>query len=291
MIATASTLAPRLPAEIWEVSDDEYFADSANSLSNSEATCFMESPPLYYGRHILKLPDYQREPTDALEFGKTFEDMLYPPEGGGPLMIPREVLSANGARAGNTWKQFRDENAGRRLILPDEKRQLDAMIESVKKHHWARKLLIEINGKRQVAIRFSCPLTGIRRRAKLDHKFKSAIVDLKTTRDAGYQQFSKDALEYGYHRQADWYRTAVHALTGDWLPFLFVVVRKTAPYTVRVFELEQQFATLGELQNADNLQRFARCQETGIWEEDGHGDIITLPAPPWAIKEKHWVLT
>ncbi len=165
------------------------------------------------------------------------------------------------------------------------------MLESVHRHTWARKFLIEMNGKRQVAIRFTCPLTGIVRRCKLDHKFKSAIVDLKTTKDASFEAFSRDALKYGYHRQADWYQTAINALTGEWLPFVFVAVQKDAPYTVNVFELEARFAELGAWQNAAALKRFVRCRESGIWEDEGYGEIITLPAPAWAGKEKNWELT
>lgn len=286
MIATAQPTA-----EIWEVADADYYADAPNSVSHSEMEVFRESPRLYWGRFIKKLPDWQQEETDALEFGHLFEDTLYPPETGGPLVIPREVLSKSGARSGAAWEQFCEVNGGRRLIKAEQKAVLDAMVESVKKHTWARKLLIEINGKRQVAIRFKCPHTEVWRRAKLDHKFKSAVVDLKTARSADAESFARDAIEYGYHRQADWYREGVHELTGYWLPFLFVVVQKTPPFTVNVFELPPRIAELGHLDNLDDLKRYKGCLESGIWEPDGHGEILELPIPPRARYEKNWPLT
>jgi hypothetical protein len=290
MIATATETLPA--AEVWEgVTDTDYFGDSANSLSNSECKVFSESPRLYYGRFIARIPEYQQKTTKALDVGHFFEDTLYPPPAGSPLVIPREVLSKSGSKAGGAWDQFEAENAGRHLVKQEEKHEIDMMIDSVHRHTWARKLLIEMNGKRQVAIRFTCPITGIRRRCKLDHKFKSAIVDLKTCRDASAEACSRDALEFSYHRQCDWYRTAVHALTGEWLPFLFVFVQKTAPYTVRVFELNQRDAELGALENIDALKRFALCQETGIWEEDGHGEIQELSLPPWKKNRELYALT
>lgn len=290
MIAAAAEPAPS--ASVWEnVSDADYFADSANSLSNSECKVFSESPKLYYGRFILRLPDYQQEPTEALEFGHVFEDTLYPPPQGGPLLIPREVLSKSGSKAGAAWDQFRDEHAGRRLIKADEKLVLDRMMEAVHKHEWARKLLIEINGKRQMAVRFTCPTTGVRRRCRLDHKFKRAIVDLKTTRDASREACAKACLEFSYFKQADWYQTAIHALTGELLDFIFVFVQKTAPYSVRVFELSQEDMNLGSYENTEALKRFARCKETGIWEEDLHGQIERLSMPPWKKNRELYALT
>ena len=286
MIATAAPTA-----SIWEVDDADYYADAPNSVSHSEMEVFRESPRLYWGRHIKKFPDWQQETTDALEFGNTFEDMLYPPPHGGPLVIPREVLSANGAKSGKAWERFRDENAGRRLIKAEQAAQLEAMIESVKKHTEARKLLLEINGKRQVAIRFMCPHTGVWRRAKIDHKYKNAIADLKTTRDSRWEAFGRDVIEYGYHRQADWYREGVHELTGYWLRFVFIAVQKTPPYTVNVWELPPRVAHLGHLDNVEDLKSYKRCLESGIWEPEGHGEVLELPIPSRARYEKNWPLT
>lgn len=278
-------------ASVWECSDEEYFGDSLNSISNSECKVFDESPKLYYGRFVLRLPDYQQEQTDALEFGHIFEDTLYPPATGAPLLIPREVLSKNGAKSGAAWDQFKEENEGRRLIKADEKLILDRMVEAVHKHEWARKLLIEINGKRQMAVRFTCPTTGLTRRCRLDHKFKKAIVDLKTTRDASREACARDCLEYGYFRQADWYQTAIEALTGEVLDFIFVFVQKTPPYTVRVFELSHEDMALGAFENTNAMARFARCKETGIWEDDLYGQIERLSMPPWKKNRELYALT
>ncbi len=289
MIATATESIAS--AEVWEVSDVEYFADSAHSLSNSECKVFSESPRLYWGRFIARIPEYQQKATKALDLGHAFEQTLYPPPEGAPILIPRDVLSKSGSKAGAAWDQFEEEHAGRILLKQDEKRELDMMIESVHRHEWGRRLLIEINGKRQMAIRFTCPTTGIRRRCKLDHKFKRAIVDLKTTRDASREACARDCLEFGYFRQADWYQTAIHALTGELLDFIFVFVEKTAPYTVRVFELSPEDMELGSLENIDALKKFAHCKETGIWEEEGHGEIEKLSMPPWKKNRKLYDLT
>lgn len=52
----------------------------------------------------------------------------------------------------------------------------------------------------------------------------SAIVDVKTTRDASPSGFARECATRGYHLQAAWYVDVVHAATGLDLPFVFVAV-------------------------------------------------------------------
>lgn len=276
-----------MAAEIWKVSDSEYYGDSANTVSHSEMEDFRDSPALYEGRYLTKR--WPRETTAALSFGSLFDACLFAPET--VVTIPENVLAKNGSRRGEEWNKFVEANSGNVLMSRDDAVIVDEMLESLRSNPCSRRLLFDFPGESQVAIRFDCPETGIKRRCKLDRLVRSQglIVDVKSAVSAAPKAFSHAAFNYGYHRQQDWYQGAVEEMTGSRWPFVFIVVQKSPPYTVRCIELDTEFADMARADNIEDLRAFAECKASGIWRDDDHGKIITLSAPQWAKYERHWV--
>jgi hypothetical protein len=90
-----------------------------------------------------------------------------------------------------------------------------------------------------------------------------AIIDLKTTKDASIESFTKDALApwgYGYDISAALYQRAVAKLTGELLPFIFIAVHSDQPYGCAVYEL-------GEESTVRANARLDRCINTIILSE------------------------
>lgn len=272
-------------AEAWACTNTEYHADSANSLSHTEADCFDVSPRLYHGRHLTG--EFPRDTSAALDLGTIFhaEALGEPPP---YVLIPERVLSASGARSGANWKAFQLAHPGKILVKPDEIAPVQLMLDALRRNRAARYLLWEIEGENEFSIRFACRETGVVRRARLDRKTPEVLVDLKTTRDAAPKGFARAAWDYGYHRQAAWYQDAVEALEGDVRPFLFVVVESAPPYDSAVYSLRQDWIDLGRRQNSRILRRFAACRAAGVWERASFGQVLELSAPPWAIHEQDW---
>jgi hypothetical protein len=274
--------------ELWNA--HEYHADPA--LSHGKLDCFLDDPARYYGVHVAQPALWPEESSDALEFGSVFhEHFLF----GRPLAelvceIPANVLASNGHRKGKNWEEWRDEQlaAGCTPMLTCEMAKLRAMVTNLEQHPWAR-WLFEQPGP------VECPITwederGIARRSLLDKFIRSRLIaDLKSCQSVREDKFSRSCLDFGYHRQAAYYREAMFALTGEWLPFVFVCVEKNPPYSVGVFEMTGDFLALGEAENQEGLGRWAECwrryEETGdpgVWVRPGSDEIQTLTLPGWA---------
>ena len=103
-----------------------------------------------------------------------------------------------------------------------------------------------------------------------------------STGDSSAEGFAKSVWKFGYHRQQAFYQDAVHQLTGEFLPFVFIAVEKDPPYSVGVYDLSDEFAEAGYNEVESAINRLVKCRESGIWERDGYGEIVTLRAPRWS---------
>jgi hypothetical protein len=114
------------------------------------------------------------------------------------------------------------------------------------------------------------------------------LVDLKTSRNADPNEFGKTAHEYGYHQSAAHYIDGVKALTGEELPFHFVLVEKTEPYLVSVVELDTEAVNIGRQLNDRAKRIYRECTETGNWPGYPSGELVSLPM--WAIYQAEELL-
>jgi len=101
--------------------------------------------------------------------------------------------------------------------------------------------------------------------------------DLKSTVNADPREFGKTAHNFGYHQSAAHYIDGVKVLTGEELPFGFILVEKTAPYLVSVVELDWEAIDLGQALN-DRAKRIYRdCTDTDSWPGYPAAEPISLP--------------
>jgi hypothetical protein len=109
------------------------------------------------------------------------------------------------------------------------------------------------------------------------------LVDLKTTVNADPKEFGRTAYNLGYEQSAAHYTDGVFHATGERLPFIFVLVEKTAPYLVSVVQLDDDALTAGRALNDRAKRIYTDCNETGIWPGYESNAPITLPW--WGIRD------
>jgi len=234
----------------------------------------------------------------------------------GAIEIPSHCLSASGSKAGKAWKSFKEsqdpeailikpyewraateyqnwlvENSDKVAVTSDDYKHILQMMESVHKHKTAFELLNVAKNKAQVEtnIKWTDDQTGVECRARLD-LFEPSLraTDIKSSKSAKPGEFVRDALKYGYHRQRVWYRTAIFELTGEWIPFYYVVTEKAPPYTTEVFEFDDDMDEIAHTSIRSILKGIAACQESGIWRRQSFGKIVKLSAPRWAHTNLEW---
>jgi len=121
-------------------------------------------------------------------------------------------------------------------------------------------------------------------KARIDyvHPGGTALVDLKTTRDASKDAFQRDVWNHGYFRQLAFYRYALTRLSGcDDARAYIVAVEKKAPFAIAVYELTETTLKAGWRQLEDLLATYAECERTGQWPAYSD-EAQEMELPHWA---------
>ena len=252
--------------------------------SSSQVKLLPHKPVLFYRRHITR--EFPFKSTASTKLGDAVHRALL--DGTQVMDIPADVLSKNGAKAGNAWKQFAAENDDKVLVKADD--PIKHMVASVRANALAMKLL-ESPGWTEHTLTDRDEETGLPLRTRPDRIVRSLegfiIPDIKSTVDPlfGDRHFGKQIAKLDYHRQAAWYWDTV----ARWEPdepvfaFAFIAVRNAAPYECVVHPLHEDAIALGRRENRVALDELKRRLDTDDWNLPEHG-VIDLPA--WRYKQE-----
>lgn len=173
------------------------------------------------------------------------------------------------------------------VIAPSQAAQVDGMAESILAHPTGR-ALFEQDGNAEASVFATDPGSGVRMRGRFDFlpnldTANPIAVDLKTTsKKADKAGFERSVVDYGYETQEAWYDEAFQIVTGQQIPFVFVVVEVAAPHLVAVHQLDVQFRQMGRDKAKRARDLYAACTESGVWP--GYPAEVQLISPPtWAV--------
>jgi hypothetical protein len=166
--------------------------------------------------------------------------------------------------------------AGKQPLLVKEMAQVVGMRDAVMTHPAARELF---TGHRAEASVF-WDENGLPLKCRPDAWQPTRLVDLKSTINADPREFGKTAYNFGYHQSAAHYIDGVQKVTGETLPFTFVLVEKTAPYLVSVVELDPEAIEMGRALNDRAKRIYQECKESGDWP--GYHNTEPISLPMWA---------
>jgi hypothetical protein len=118
-----------------------------------------------------------------------------------------------------------------------------AKVQTLAKTFWNTpklKWLLRFSKKEEVVL-WTCPVTGLPLKSKLDIILRGRTVyDIKTTSASSIEQFTKSVLMYGYDRQAAFYMDSIGAKR-----FFFIALSKTKKDTVFIMEADSSFIESG----------------------------------------------
>lgn len=262
---------------IYDLPADVYHSDPTieGSLSFSRAKTLLEEAGPAKFLHAETAP---REQKPYFDFGTAAHAKVLG-KGSEQLM----VIDAPSWRTRAAQDQRREAYLlGLTPILAHEMRTIDDMADALSKHPHAMETLA---GDPEVAM-FWRDTDGMWLRGQLDvHAPGSHIGDYKTAQDASGAGFTQSAWKFRYHMQAAWYQHLTRELTGELLPFRFVVQEKAAPYLVSVWEPTADYLELGAADMADAIGIYRQCRASGEWP--GYDPTIQpLTAPGWALDDE-----
>ena len=276
--------------------NDAYHA--AEGISASGLKLIGKSPLHYWGAYLD--PDREpREETPALKLGTAIhcavlepmrftEEYIVVPED-----APRRPTSAqmNAKKPSDDtvnailwWRAFDAENTGKNVLSRGEFSTCMKISERLNRHPAASVLFR--SGVAELSMFWEDPETGVLCKCRPDWLIKGmAILDVKSTADAGETAFARSVWNYEYHLQAAWYLDGVRQCLGNDAPqaFIFAAFEKDAPHAVAFYSADGEMVSLGRREYKRRLQIYAECKSKNFWPGYPAG-IQSLSLPAWAIK-------
>jgi hypothetical protein len=193
-------------------------------------------------------------------------------------------------RASNKYKslvtQWLEDRGDKKVI---EAAQLETCVNvaSAIRNHPSASLFIQHSTAFEVSASWIDEPTGLLCKGRLDAICEpfDAIVDLKTTRDASYQNFTKSIFNFGYHRQGAMYVAGAQALGIEVKHYVIIAVEKEPPYGVAVYRLDDEALAFGRKELDELLVLYKQCKESGDWP--GYdSEVSDIGLPEWAKKQR-----
>lgn len=263
--------------------NDAYHASPG--VSNSKLKVFMDDVREYH--HQFLSGEYVREQKACFDFGSAVHDVCLLGSNANMVPIPSSVLASNGAKSGNKWKAFAEENADKILLKHDEYMSVLRCVDAIMKHPVAKQLLYA-KGPTEHAFFYDDPQLDLTLRCKLDKlcllETGTLVMDLKTTATGTKPaKFSKQIANMGYFYQEYFYRKVLAANGIDIDSFVFVAVSVDQPHSVDCYTIDDEFRKLAEVEVENALLDLAERTRANDWLPRSHNSIVEL-APPSYLK-------
>lgn len=200
------------------------------------------------------------------------------------VLTPEQLESASEEKPWNNNSEFckqwfANTPKGREVISAKMNQNGKRALEQIEKDLWFSHILR--NSKKQTVIVWDWepPLFGVkpvRCKAMIDivperTESSGALIDLKTTNDAGVPAWNSHVKKFGYHYQGAFYldgwNSAANAVGLDDRRSVFahLISESEAPYVTARRVLDEAFIEAGRLEYVGDLVKFAACREAGAW--------------------------
>lgn len=186
-----------------------------------------------------------------------------------------------------TMMNFSDEHAGKVLLRQKELVTVQRMRDAIFRHKNARAAL---TGKllTEHIVKWTDPVTGAPCKCRFDciNLSKGVAPDIKTTDDASPLAFAKSIANFRYFVQHPFYMDGYFE-SGDFednldMDFLFIAVEKEPPYSVEIYQLDQEDVDFGREVYRRDLKRYMQARTSNKWPSYSDGGINAISLPKWA---------
>lgn len=260
----------------WQCSIEEYHADTRYVSATSLET-FFESPAQYHGQFIARTID--RKETKSLRLGNAVHSRVLEPDD----FIHRYTKAPGIGKRSKAGRAIREDLAAQGMIVL-ESAEWDLahwMADSILAHPKAREI-IRAADRREYGVRWRAP-NGIACKTRFDLLADQIIGDLKTSRHApSPDRWRREVANWGYHRQAAFYRLAHDVVFGCAADHCHIVVHSEAPFEAAVYRLDEESLGVGHVEVLKSLDDLALCRGLGVWTADWQRGVRTVSLPRYA---------
>ena len=207
----------------------------------------------------------QREETPAMRLGAAVHTAVLEPD----------QWEARYARVTGRRKVDLDTDANRTVLSTAEWETCQQLRDAVWHHPTCRDLFRE--GQAEGSAWWLDPDTGLLCKCRPDWNRPGLLLDLKTATDASPAGFARAVERYRYHVQAAYALDGWPQAGGGAVErFLFIVVEKTPPYAIGLYELSATLLDAARVLYRRELATATACLSRQQWP--GYStEIVTLP--------------
>jgi len=138
--------------------------------------------------------------------------------------------------------------------------------------------MLKTSGKAEMSI--TQQIDGIDVKGRIDFLSSSFILDYKSCADSSPESFVKDFVKYQYHTKLFFYQKLVELETGNKLPVFVVAQSKEENADYSIFEISEDFLSLGEKEFNAMFATYKACVEKNEWPPMNK-DVQVLNPPAW----------
>ena len=242
----------------------EYHARSRSGefMSSHLLADFRESPALY--RKEIN-GEIEQKDTPACVLGRAAHSLILE----GREAFDREFVVADGPVNPKTGESYGAKTKAYADWLATQDREVVScrdyafilnLQRSVEIHAAASELLTD--GEAEGVVR--AEYCGVPCQIRMDWFSRTdGLVDLKTCDSLKW--FESDCRRYGYIFQLAFYRAVIREVTGLSVPVKIIAVEKNEPFATGVWNISNEVLATAEQINEAALERYRKCQYTGIW--------------------------
>ena len=143
-------------------------------------------------------------------------------------------------------------------------------------------------GERELAVVWRDQATGVWCKARLDFitviMDRITVLDLKGTRDARPDPFSRSINEFGYHYQGAQYLAGLSAHGIAATDYCLMASEWAPPHGCRLYRMSDHLLALAEMKRDAVLARIAEAERTGVWPAYDE-DVQVIGILSWAQRD------
>lgn len=174
------------------------------------------------------------------------------------------------------------------IILKKAEYEIGCNIRDAIFAHSGAKKVFEGEGINERSYFWTDPETGLELKYRPDRIKGDSVIDLKTTKDASPEGFSRSVSKFGYWQQSGFYKKGFESEFGRPLKHFFIVAVETHfPFEVAVYEIDMKDVVSGALVINHALNQIKKVQESQEYLGYNNGkthDILSVNS--WEI-QKH----
>ena len=260
--------------------NDKYHADTSR-ISNSMLSVLKKSPQEFLQRFFTDT--MENDQSESMLLGEMVHCLaLEPTKFNDRFAIARKV-DRRTKEGKEDWVAFVVESEGKTIV--DREMYITACecVESLSCHDVAKHYLVDVPRGAIIEQRIDFRWLDVDCKCKPDMVLPELglIIDVKTTRDASPASFNKSIGEFGYARQAAFYKLACREKYGEDFRFQFFCVKTSAPYESAVYELDDASIAVGFDEVEQLLTEYKSRVASDNWIANWSSGVVNLSLPRW----------